>query len=256
MGAVLAVRQPNRASLRGAIVTKRALLLTTAALLALAGSVVGLYQFARSPTMQAFGRLVARVQTEKRVVALTFDDGPTTDVIDEVLRVLESRHVQATFFVNGSHLAQAPDLGRRLVVAGHELGNHTYSHARMVLRSQGFIRSEVERTDELIRGAGQSGEIYFRPPFCWKLVGLPWYLSRTGRTTVTWDVDADRPPFGADSASIVSECVRTVRPGSIILIHVWYPGRAPSRAALPMIIDRLQAEGYHFVTVRELLKIA
>jgi len=233
---------------------RRVLVLASVALLAFAAAVVGVYQVARSRTFQTFGRLVARFPTDARVVALTFDDGPTNEAIDEVLRTLESRHVRGTFFVNGSHLAQTPDLGRRLVAAGHELGNHTYSHDRMVLRSQEFIRSEVERTDALIRAAGQVGDIYFRPPFCWKLLGLPWYLSRTGRTTITWDVDADRPPLGADPARIVAECVRTVRPGSIILMHVWYGSRAPSRAALPAIIDRLGAEGYQFVTVRELLE--
>ena len=110
--------------------------------------------------------------------------------MDEVLSTLGSRHVRATFFVNGAHVAEAPQVARRLVAAGHELGNHTYSHERMVLRSQAFIASQVGRTDELIRAAGQQGEIYFRPPFCWKLVGLPWFLWRTGRTTVTWDIDA------------------------------------------------------------------
>jgi peptidoglycan-N-acetylglucosamine deacetylase len=237
-------------------VRTRTLLLTATALLALAATLGGLFRLARSRTVQVFGRLVARVETEQRVVALTFDDGPTAGPIDEVLGILEARQVRGTFFVNGSHLAQAPELGRRIVAAGHELGNHTYSHDRMVLRSQEFIRSEIERTDALIRAAGQVGDICFRPPFGWKLLGLPWYLSRTGRTSITWDIDADPPPLGADSARIVSQCVRNVRPGSIVLIHVWYPGRGPSRAALPTIIDRLRAEGYRFVTVRELLKLA
>jgi peptidoglycan/xylan/chitin deacetylase (PgdA/CDA1 family) len=231
---------------------KRALWRTSLLLLALAGIAYGLFRLARSRNWQAFGRLVARVEAEQRVVALTFDDGPTPDVIDEVLRVLESRQVRATFFVNGSNLAEAPDLGPRLVKAGHELGNHTFSHPRMVLRSQSFIRSEVERTDELIRQAGHHGEIHFRPPFGWKLFGLPWYLSRTNRITVTWDIDADAPPTGSDAGRIVSECLRAVRPGSIILMHVWYPGREPSRAALPVLVDRLQAEGYRLVTVGEL----
>jgi peptidoglycan/xylan/chitin deacetylase (PgdA/CDA1 family) len=139
------------------------------------------------------------------------------------------------------------------VAAGHELGNHTYAHERMVLKSPAFIRSEVERTDALIRAAGQDGAIAFRPPFGWKLVGLPWYLARTGRTTVTWDVDADAPPAGHDAQRIVAACLPRVRPGSIVLLHPWYSGRAPSRQALPLLVDRLQADGFRLVTVRELL---
>jgi peptidoglycan/xylan/chitin deacetylase (PgdA/CDA1 family) len=225
-----------------------------AGLLALAGLSAGLFRLGRSRTVQLFGRLVPRVETSQRVVALTFDDGPAPETMDEVLAILQARQVRATFFVNGAHLEQAPELGRRLVAAGHELGNHTYSHPHMVLKSPSFIRAEVERTDELIRAAGQRGEILFRPPFCWKLVGLPWYLSRTGRTTVTWDVEADGPALGADASRIASECARAVRPGSIILLHVWYRSRRPSRTALPVIIDRLHADGYRTVTLRELLE--
>jgi peptidoglycan/xylan/chitin deacetylase (PgdA/CDA1 family) len=126
----------------------------------------------------------------------------------------------------------------------------------MVLKSQAAIREQVERTDVLIRRCGQGGEILFPPPYGWKLFGLPWYLSRTGRTTVTWDVAADSPPAGAEGSRIVSECLRRVRPGSIILLHVWWKGREPSREALPIIVDRLKADGYRFLTMRELLASA
>jgi len=74
---------------------------------------LGAREVARSRTFQTFGRLVARVETKRPIVALTFDDGPTAGVADEILRILESRQVRATFFVIGSHLAQEPDLGRR-----------------------------------------------------------------------------------------------------------------------------------------------
>jgi peptidoglycan/xylan/chitin deacetylase (PgdA/CDA1 family) len=231
----------------------RALLLWAAALGAAPLGLFATFQLARSRTVQLFGRIVPRVETRERLVALTFDDGPAPEPLEEVLSVLASRGVRSTFFVNGANLARHPGLGRRLVAAGHELGNHTYAHERMVLKSPAFIRSEVERTDALIRAAGQDGAIAFRPPFGWKLVGLPWYLARTGRTTVTWDVDADAPPAGHDAQRIVAACLPRVRPGSIVLLHPWYSGRAPSRQALPLLVDRLQADGFRLVTVRELL---
>src|SRR5437899_2186474 len=114
----------------------------------------GLRELARSRTLQVFGRLVARVDASERVVALTFDDGPTAARVDEIIRVLAAHRVRATFFVTGAELAAVPEAGRRLVSAGHELGNHTYSHQRMVLKSPGFVRQEVERTDDLIRASG------------------------------------------------------------------------------------------------------
>jgi peptidoglycan/xylan/chitin deacetylase (PgdA/CDA1 family) len=223
-------------------------------LVAVVAAAVGLRQFARARTVQLFGRLVPRIETSERVVALTFDDGPASEWLDEILGALAEHRVRATFFATGSELAAAPDAGRRLVAAGHELGNHTYSHRRMVFRSPGFVRDEVERTDALIRGAGHQGPIYFRPPFCYKLVGLPWFLARSGRISVTWDVEPDSYKEVAASASgIASHVAERVRPGSIVLLHVWHGTRQTSRAAVPMIIDALQARGYRFVTVGELL---
>ena len=216
----------------------------------------GLRELARSRTVQSFGRLVARVDASEPVVALTFDDGPTSARVDEIIRVLAAGNVRATFFVTGSELAAAPAAGRRLVAAGHELGNHTYSHQRMVLKSPGFIRREVERTDDLIRASGYTGRIYFRPPFGYKLVGLPWFLKRTGRTSVTWDVEPDSyPAVAASPSAIVTHVLERVRPGSIILLHIWYASRQTSLAAVPMVIDGLHAKGYRFATLSELFEM-
>src|SRR5512138_2902027 len=89
---------------------------------ALFATVHGLHQLARSRTYQVFGKLVAGAETTERAVALTFDDGPTEAAIDEILGVLASRRVRATFFVTGADLAEAPGAAQRLVAAGHELG--------------------------------------------------------------------------------------------------------------------------------------
>lgn len=168
---------------------------------------------------------------------------------------MAARRVPATFFVTGAELAAVPGAGRKLVAAGHELGNHTYSHRRMVFKSSGFVRQEVEDTDALIRASGHMGEIYFRPPFGYKLLSLPWFLMRTGRTSVTWDIEPDSyPEVAASSSAIVAHVVERVQPGSIILLHVWYASRQTSLAAVPMIIDELRRGGYRFVTLSELLR--
>lgn len=228
-----------------------------AALVALAGllaTLAGLFYLARARTIQVCGPLVWRVETRERAVALTIDDGPNSAALDEILALLASRRARVTFFVLGSELARDPDAGRRIVAAGHELGNHTYHHERMVLRSQAFIRDEIEATDALIRAAGQRGAVYFRPPFCWKLFGLPWFLWRTGRTSVTWDVEPDSFPAVAHSPeAITAHVLERVRPGSIVLLHAW--GNRASRAALPAVIDALQARGLRLVTVGELLAL-
>ena len=172
----------------------RLLLRTVLTLVIVFAALFGLWRVSDLRGWQAFGTIVPRVDVQEKVVALTFDDGPTAAGADSILPLLDSLGVRATFFVNGNALAERPDVGRRFVAAGHELGNHTWSHPRMLLKPQAAIRREVERTDSMIRAVGHAGPIHFRPPYGKKLVGLPWYLHRTGRTTVTWDVEPESFP--------------------------------------------------------------
>ena len=226
-----------------------ALLLVTAV-----GCLAGTRELARARTFQLFGTLISSVPPDAPRVALTFDDGPVAAKVDTLLDVLNARGVHATFFVTGRELAAAPDAGRRLVAAGHELGNHTYSHRRLAFVGLETVREELEPTDSLIRAAGHQGEIHFRPPYGYKLIALPWYLSRKGRTTVMWDVEPDSyPEVAATPESIVAHVLSRARPGSIILLHPWYPSRATSLASVGMLIDSLHARGMEVVPVRELL---
>ena len=208
-------------------------------------------RLAKSRTTQLFGELVTSVETSDSVVALTFDDGPVAPYTDSILDLLRDERVKATFFVIGSSVARHPDLARRMVGEGHELGNHSYSHDRMVLMSQPRIRREVENTDSLIRAAGGTGRIAFRPPYGKRLVALPWYLARTGRTTVLWTLEPDT--WFRDRKSMADHVARNVRPGSIIILHVEIPSRVEERAALRQIIADLKARGYRFLTVSELM---
>jgi peptidoglycan-N-acetylglucosamine deacetylase len=224
------------------------------ALVALLALAAGTRRLAKARTFQLFGTIVPRVETRERAVALTFDDGPTDAVVDTLVRVLAERGVRATFFVMGDEVTRAPAAARALVAAGHELGNHTWSHPHMVLVRPARVRAEVERTDSVIRAAGFRGEIRFRPPFGYKLVGLPWYLARTGRTTVTWDVEPDSyREVAATPEGIVAHVLARVRPGSIVLLHPWYASRRTSLAAVPALVDSLHARGWRVTTVGELL---
>ena len=214
----------------------------------------GAWRLANARTFQLFGEIVPRVETECKVVALTFDDGPRPDTVDEILTALGRE--KATFFVCGAEMSDAPGVAEKLVAAGHELGNHSYSHPRFLLKSSSFIREEFGKTDALIRAAGHRGPIHVRAPYCKKLVALPWYFKQTKRTHVTWDVEpetytgADR-----DAARITKHVLDHVKPGSIVLLHPWYRGREGTRAAVPRIVAGLKARGYELVTVDELLRM-
>lgn len=212
---------------------------------------LALWKLSKARSFQTFGRIVHRVDTQEKIVALTFDDGPS-DLTRPLLDILEKEQVSATFFVTGSELEKNLDRGIRIVSAGHELGNHSYSHERMIFVSPSYVRQEIERTDQLIREAGYQSEILFRPPHGKKLFVLPYYLSQNGRTTVMWDVEPDSDA-SASYNEIAQRAIDETRPGSIILLHAMYPSRAESYKAVGKIINELQGRGYQFVTVSDLL---
>jgi peptidoglycan-N-acetylglucosamine deacetylase len=215
-----------------------------------AGGLAGAWRLSGSRTTQLFGELVTSVSVGDSVVALTFDDGPVPLYTDTVLAVLRDEGVRATFFVTGNAVAQNPDIARRILEEGHELGNHSYSHQRMVLMSPSTVREEVEITDSLIRAVGATGPIHFRPPYGKRLVVLPWYLSRRDRATVLWSLEPDS--WFSRHTDMVRHVSENVQPGSIILLHVEIPARAEGRAALPLMIRELKQRGYGFATVSEL----
>lgn len=211
-------------------------------------------QLINSRSFQFFGTPINRVETEKKVVALTFDDGPT-DSTQEVLNTINDLNVRATFFVIGEQIEKYPQLSKEIVNSGHELGNHSYSHQRMIFKSYDFVKQEIELTDQLIHQSGQDGIVHFRPPYFKKFLLLPWYLEKTGRNTILADVTPEsESDIATSTEKIVSYTIENTRPGSIILLHPHHE-TALARPALADIILALKQEGYEFLTVSELLAL-
>jgi peptidoglycan/xylan/chitin deacetylase (PgdA/CDA1 family) len=232
----------------------RWIVITAIAVALILGLVTGGWMISRSRTFQLFGEIVHRVDTSEKVVALTFDDGPTPEYTDGVLAILKEKGVKATFFLIGQEAEANAAETRAIAADGHELGNHTYTHPDMSLASEGDAEMQVTKTDAAIRAAGYSGDIHFRPPFGKKLFGLPLYLAKNDRITVTWDVEPESDEsIAADPRRIISHVVAQTKPGSIVILHVMYPARKTSRQALPGVIDGLKERGFRFVTVSELL---
>ena len=235
---------------------RAALRLTAVLLVALALVGYGAFRLSKARGVQLAGELVTHVDTGDKVVALTFDDGPQAAYTQGVIDTLEAHDAKGTFFVIGNDAAGSPDSLRKLVAAGEEIGNHTWSHPRLLAMSQGAIGGEIERTDAMIRAAGYDGPIFVRPPNGKRLLAAPWYLWRHQRTTVMWSLEPDSIAGIADDPDALVTYVRdNVRPGDIVLMHVMYPSRSASRAALPRILEALAADGYRFVTVSQLLAL-
>ena len=236
--------------LRHQLTTRRVIIL-----LGLAGFIgigaLGLREMVNSSTFQLFGDYVARVETQDRVVALTFDDGPDPWHTPRVLAVLDEHRVKATFFLMGRNIERFPDVAREVVRRGHEIGNHSYSHPRLVWMSPQRVRDEIERTDRLLREIGVSGEINFRPPHAAKFIVLPCVLVQMKKLSVLGDVDPEE--WKQRPASVMTESIlRQVRPGSIIGLHD--PMGAETLRTLRNILPALAAQGYRFETVSALVR--
>ncbi|WP_240904132.1 polysaccharide deacetylase family protein [Bacillus sp. N1-1] len=203
-----------------------------------------------------YGGLTYKVETNQKVVALTFDDGPTENV-DDILTLLNDHNIKATFFLIGNEIEKNQEEAKAIVNEGHQIGNHTYSHQRMIFKSPWFIKEEIEKTDELIRHGGYKGEIDFRPPNGKKIVGLPYYLSTHNKETITWNVEPDTAY--TDVANKIEFVKGNVTPDSIILIHAMYDKTGEELKAIEGIIQSIQSlsnKGYKFVTVNELQSLS
>jgi peptidoglycan/xylan/chitin deacetylase (PgdA/CDA1 family) len=214
---------------------------------------LGLWQVSRARCFTLAGSITCRVETAQPLVALSFDDGPTESGVDAVLPVLGRYGVKATFFLVGSEAERRPDLVRRLVAAGQEIGNHSYSHQRMVAKGAAFYGAEIDRTHAILMSAGAPPPKLFRPPYGKKLIGLPLAVERRGYRLVTWDVE-DPDDGRSDAIGYAAQMVAEAKPGSIILVHPMYPANRRARQALPLVIDGLRARGLRIVTVGELLQ--
>ncbi len=232
---------------------KKALLIVIVCVLIIIAVCASLYWLMNHRDFQLAGKIVSRVETNRKVVALTFDDGPT-DKTPQILKILDELGVKCTFFLTGRQIEENPGFTRAIAQAGHQIGNHSYSHERMIFKSKAFIDSEIDTTNSLIRETGYEGEIVFRPPYCKKLLLLPAALEERGMITVTCDTEPESQLAGG-SAAIAEYALEHAHEGSIILLHVMYDSTHASLGALPRIVNGLREKGYDFVTINELLAL-
>lgn len=231
--------------------SRRAIFLALLPLLTLVLAGLGAWHVSRARCYQWGAPLVCHVDTGgKKIVALTFDDGPVPYAIDRLLPILASHNAHATFFLTGSEMEKHPGEAARLLAAGQEIGNHSFSHQRMILHSSAWYDREIGRTNALLRREGLARPHLFRPPYGKKLIGLPQALSRAGMLTIMWDVE---DPSTTDPAIYARELLAQIRPGAIILIHPMHRSNETARMALPTILSTLHQRGYTIVPVGTLL---
>lgn len=214
----------------------------------------GFKKLAETSKFQLFGEMVTRVNTEEKVVALTYDDGPNPPYTHHLMEVLEQFGVKATFFVIGHQVEQHSETVQALQDQGHELGNHSYSHRRLISTPRAAIADEIHKTDQLLQSLGSPGQIHFRSPYGYKRIRLPWVLAQLKKINVLWNVDPRDYEAGSAEA-VVDYVLEQVRPGSIVLLHDGGGDRSLTVEATARLIPQLQERGYRLQTVSELLAL-
>lgn len=188
---------------------------------------------------------VEEVSMEKKKVALTFDDGPSSKYTPLLLAGLKERGVHATFFLMGKNIEGKEDLVKQIQEEGHLIGNHTYNHVQLDKISREAAKEEIETTSQEIYEITGVYPAWLRPPYGEWRKNLDFYVEMF---PVLWDVDTlDWKSKNVDSIMWIVE--NEVEDGAVILMHDAYQSSVD--AAL-QIVDLLTAEGYEFVTVEEL----
>jgi peptidoglycan/xylan/chitin deacetylase (PgdA/CDA1 family) len=225
-----------------------------AAALALATLAVGLAVLhALWPAFDATGRSLRRGARDSASVALTFDDGPSSDT-PAVLDALDRAGVRATFFVLGEAAERRPELVREVARRGHAVALHGHTHRKLAFAGPATIAREIDRCRAALRAAGVEPAPWVRAPHGWKGPFLARALRERGLTLVAWTRgawDTERPGAGA----IAERASRVPRGGEILLLHdgCGTPGIDPRRdqtaEAVPEIVRRWREAGFSFVTL-------
>ncbi|MEO1432778.1 MAG: polysaccharide deacetylase family protein [Cyanobacteria bacterium J06633_8] len=190
----------------------------------------------------------------KKVIALTFDDGPWEKTTQQTLDILKKNNVKATFFVVGKALQNNSKLGKQIVVDGHAIANHTWNHWYHFMNPQ-VAAFEIDKTTDLIYKVTGVKTNLFRPPGGHLSNGLVAYAKSRKYATLMWSADSrdfQRPA----PATMVNTVLKNARPGGIVLLHDGGGDRTNTVKALPQIINKLKQQGYSFVTIPELLEMA
>lgn len=222
-----------------------------AGLCSLAGTAVGLG--VSFPQMQMFGRSICLAPTRRKVVALTFDDGPDPVNTPALLDLLAERKVRATFFCIGTRVLAQPELMNRLVAAEHEIENHTFRHSPATnIFSVRQLRDELSRTQSAIEQTTGRLPEYFRPPMGLTSprtfrVAAEFELKITGYTARGLDRRDDTPEI------IVGRLLRKLQPGAIFLLHDAGVPRERMVTVVTLLLDKLAAEGYQCLRLDELM---
>jgi peptidoglycan/xylan/chitin deacetylase (PgdA/CDA1 family) len=221
----------------------------------LAAAAGGMAYAVRSPRSSLLAPSVYRGGTSRKSIAITFDDGPSEST-PELLELLARYGARATFFQLGANARRLPEVSRAVSAAGHEIGNHTYSHPLLPLKSPAFLYSEIRDAQSAIEDAAGTTPALFRAPFGVRWFGLRGAQRHFRLNGVMWTV------IGLDwkltAEAVTARLLDAARPGAIVCLHdgrttQHNPNTSVTRDTIRSILPIWAEQGYQFETVSQIL---
>ncbi|MDD5165762.1 MAG: polysaccharide deacetylase family protein [Candidatus Omnitrophica bacterium] len=202
---------------------------------------------------------IYRVGGPNKVVALTFDDGPSPEWTPKILDELNKAGIKATFFMLGENVERYPEIARRVAEEGHEIENHTYDHHVLIYYKMDELEKEIKEAEKIIKSVTGKTTRYFRPPKAWLTGAEKKKLKEMGYGIVLWTLNS-KDWVNFHDKQITSYILRNIRPGDIILFHdsggvftTEGGDRSQTVKTIPRLVRKLREKGYSFVTIDELI---
>ena len=194
--------------------------------------------------------IMYKAETDQKIIALTFDDGPDNVHTPKVLDVLQKHHVRATFFLLGARVEKYPEIVKQIDQEGHEIGNHTFWHPELTKTGVANMKWEIKKNEQAIINVIDKKPNLFRAPYGALNEPLVTALPELGYRAVGWSIDSEDWK-GLSKDRIKQQVINGLHPGSIVLMHS--AGNVDGTAkALDELIPYLKKDGYQFVTVPEM----
>jgi len=229
-----------------------------ALILVLALIIFILYRRIMWPKSTVFGYYPWGIKTDKKIIALTFDDGPSDPYTKDLLNILAKNNVSATFFLVGKNVEKNPNLAKSIIDAGHIIGNHAYSHNLFKYLSSPSLKDEITKTQEIIYQATGKKPALFRSPWLIRHSGLFKVMKTNNLTPISGLFGTEKEVWQVSAEIIYKDALKQIAPGVILIFHDGFTkngDRSGTIKAMELLIPELKSQGYELVTIDKLLNI-
>jgi peptidoglycan-N-acetylglucosamine deacetylase len=219
-----------------------------------------LYWLFLSPYSQIFGYFPYKVNTDKKVIAITFDDGPNEPYTSQLIDFLDSKNAKATFFVVAENANKSPETLIKIKRSGHSIGLHSINHKFSNYLLHPNYKEQIIKSKRMVFDISGKNPDLFRPPWLWRHPMIFKQLKDANLKPVSGIFCSNLEVFKPSSSYMAKSAIKKAKPGSIIIFHDGYNNKGTNRQksidAVKIFVNSLAKKGYKFITVEELFKLS